>query len=150
MKKIVTMSFMLAILMMAVFVTEGYADSVEDDKGELFSEIWYPGKNPSNRKIDQWRSDYEARLRAAVTPLLDGFRVDESLMNEHPGLVFLIMKSETIDTAEQKQEWFDLCIQHKEQLYKLYRILLTEQHKLAKIEEKYKKKNEQILKKYQK
>ena len=61
----------------------------------------------------------------------------------------MILRSRSIDTHEEKQNWFNLLpLMNDEQIEKLRNILLKEKRKLKEIEEKYSKKKQEITKKY--
>ena len=70
-------------------------------------------------------------------------------MEDDPCLVYLLLKSKSIETKAEKQEWFDLySLMNQKQINKLYDILYRETYKLADIEAKYAKKQEEIENKY--
>lgn len=64
-------------------------------------------------------------------------------------LIEMILRSRSIDTHEEKQNWFNLLpLMNDEQVEKLRNILLKEKRKLKEIEAKYSKKKQEIKKKY--
>ncbi len=77
------------------------------------------------------------------------FEIPDMFLEDDSGLIELILRSKSIDTDEEKQNWFNLLlIMTDEQLEKLKDILKKEQEKLKEIEEKYEKKKQEIKKKY--
>jgi len=61
----------------------------------------------------------------------------------------MVLQSRSIDTAEEKQNWFNLLpLMNTEQMEKLRSILIKEKTKLKEIEDKYEKKKEEIKEKY--
>ncbi len=64
-------------------------------------------------------------------------------------LIVLILQSRSIDTPEEKQNWFNLLpMMNTEQVEKLRAILIKEKTKLAEIEAKYEEKKQEIKQKY--
>lgn len=64
-------------------------------------------------------------------------------------IIILILQSRSIDTAQEKQSWFDLLgLMNEEQINKLRDILTREKQKIAEIERKYEEKKIEIKKKY--
>ncbi len=72
---------------------------------------------------------------------IQDFEIPEELLKNDPGLVDLIMLSESMNDDE-RQYWFNLTkVMNTEQIEKLRDILTRERNKLAEIEAKYAKKN---------
>ncbi len=77
------------------------------------------------------------------------FEIPDVYLEEDPYLIELILRSKSIDTDDEKQNWFNLLlIMTDDQVKKLKDILIREREKLKEIEEKYEKKKEEIKKKY--
>lgn len=77
------------------------------------------------------------------------FDIQDSFIESETELVVMILESKSIDTKEEKQNWFNLLpLMNDDQVEKLRWILLKEKRKLKEIEEKYEKKKEEIKKKY--
>lgn len=61
----------------------------------------------------------------------------------------MVLRSRSIDTKEEKQNWFNLLpLMNQDQISKLEAILIKEKSKLQEIEEKYEKKKSEIKEKY--
>lgn len=66
-------------------------------------------------------------------------------------LVEMILLSKSIDTKEEKQNWFNLMpMMNKTQVERLRGILEKEKRRLAEIEQKYQKRKQEIKNKYMK
>lgn len=77
------------------------------------------------------------------------YSVWEQYINNQPRLIELVLTSKSIDTKEEKQNWFDLLpMMNEEQIQRLYQILEKERAKLKEIEEKYEQKKKEIKEKY--
>ena len=77
------------------------------------------------------------------------FDIDEKYLENETKLVVMVLESKSIDTQDEKQNWFNLMpLMNDEQLEKLRGILVKEKTKLKEIEEKYEKKKEEIKDKY--
>jgi hypothetical protein len=64
-------------------------------------------------------------------------------------IIILILRSKSIDTDDEKQNWFNLLLMmNSEQIEKLRQILLKEKAKLEEIENKYQKKKTELREKY--
>jgi len=64
-------------------------------------------------------------------------------------LIDMVLRSRSIDTVEEKQNWFNLLsMMNDEQVTKLRGILVKEKTKLEEIEKKYNKKKQEIKDKY--
>jgi len=70
-------------------------------------------------------------------------------LEDAPELVEMILRSKSIDTKEEKQNWFNLLpLMNTQQIEKLRAILIKEKTKLQEIEQKYEEKKMDIKKKY--
>lgn len=77
------------------------------------------------------------------------FDIPEDFLIDMPNLINMILTSKSIDTDDEKQNWFNLLvIMNEDQVNKLVEILEKEKQKIAEIEEKYEKKKKDIKKKY--
>lgn len=86
--------------------------------------------------VDNWKSLNEDMCRKKIPRLLrdslQTLKIPKSMMENEPGLVYLILKSESIQEYEEKQEWFNLWLMmDEEQENRLYDILARERYKLA-------------------
>jgi len=77
------------------------------------------------------------------------YTITEKVLKENIKLVVLILESKSMDTPEEKQNWFNLLpLMTAEQVTKLDDILTREKQKLAEIESKYQEKKQDIKDKY--
>jgi len=77
------------------------------------------------------------------------FDIPDKYLVEDTNLIVMILESRSIDTTEEKQNWFNLIpLMNSEQIDKLRAILTKEKVKLKEIEEKYDKKKKEIKDKY--
>jgi len=77
------------------------------------------------------------------------FDIPEEFLIDTPDLIEMVIRSKSIDTDEEKQNWFNLMpLMNDEQLVKLRQILEKEKEKLKEIEDKYENKKKDIKKKY--
>jgi len=68
------------------------------------------------------------------------YSVWDEFIKKLPDLIEMILRSKSIDSHEEKQNWFNLLpLMNDEQIERLRNILLKEKRKLQEIEEKYKK-----------
>lgn len=75
--------------------------------------------------------------------------ISDEFLEDMPDVIELILRSKSIDTKDEKQNWFNLLpLMNVTQLEKLKGILLKEKIKLQEIEEKYEGKKQEIKKKY--
>lgn len=89
--------------------------------------------------LDKWKSLNEEVCRKKISSLLTDslqmLKIPYEMMENQPGLVYLILKSRSIKEVKEKQEWFDLWdLMNEEQVNKLYDILARENYKLAVIQ----------------
>ena len=77
------------------------------------------------------------------------FEISEESLYDMSDIVIMILKSKSIDTKEEKQNWLNLLpLMNSAQLDKLKDILNREKEKLEEIEKKYEKKKVDIKRKY--
>ncbi len=77
------------------------------------------------------------------------YTIPDEFLEDTPDLIELILRSRSIDTVQEKQNWFNLLpLMNATQLEKLRAILVKEKVKLKEIEEKYEGKKQEIKKKY--
>lgn len=77
------------------------------------------------------------------------YTIPDEFLEDTPDLIELILRSRSIDTTQEKQNWFNLLpLMNATQLEKLRAILVKEKVKLKEIEEKYEGKKQEIKKKY--
>jgi hypothetical protein len=77
------------------------------------------------------------------------YTIPDEFLEDTPDLIELILRSRSIDTTQEKQNWFNLLpLMNATQLQKLRDILVKEKIKLQEIEEKYEGKKQEIKKKY--
>lgn len=77
------------------------------------------------------------------------FQIHDEYLIDYPELIEMVLRSKSIDTNEEKQNWFNLLpIMNDDQIWKLRTILLREKQKLDEIENKYEAKKTEIKKKY--
>jgi hypothetical protein len=77
------------------------------------------------------------------------FVIPQEFLEDTPDLIEMVLRSRSIDTHEEKQNWFNLLpLMNVTQIEKLRAILVKERTKLAEIEKKYEQKKLDIKKKY--
>lgn len=77
------------------------------------------------------------------------FDIPDEFLQEDVDLIILILRSKSIESKEDKQNWFNLlALMTSEQIEKLRNILLKERKKIEEIEAKYEKKKIDIKKKF--
>lgn len=77
------------------------------------------------------------------------FDIQDEYIIDMPDVIVLILRSKSIDTDQEKQNWFNLLpLMNDEQFDKLKDILLREKQKLDEIEQKYEEKKDEIKRKY--
>lgn len=77
------------------------------------------------------------------------YTIPDQFIEKKSDLVSLVLRSKSIDTQQQKQDWFTLLpLMNDEQIAKLEDILAREKAKLDEIEKKYEDKKVEIKKKY--
>ena len=111
--------------------------------------IVFSSDSLSDEQLVEWRKAYTSICKDEIAGKTDGYKISEDMMEDDPCLVYLLLKSKSIETKAEKQEWFDLySLMNQKQINKLYDILYRETYKLADIEAKYAKKQEEIENKY--
>jgi len=97
----------------------------------------------TNKALIEKHLPQDLRETALTYTIADEFVEDTS------DLIELILRSRSIDTREEKQNWFNLLpLMNTTQLEKLRVILVKEKTKLKEIEQKYDQKKQEIKKKY--
>ena len=77
------------------------------------------------------------------------FDIPEEYIKDMPEIIDMILSSKSIETKEDKQNWFNLLPKmNQQQISRLYEILDKERKKLQEIQQKYEKKKTEIKKKY--
>lgn len=77
------------------------------------------------------------------------FTIPESFLENETPLIEMILRSRSVDTDEEKQNWFNLLpMMNNDQLSRLRDILVKEKEKLEEIEKKYEDKKKEIKEKY--
>ncbi len=80
------------------------------------------------------------QIKTASGKTIADFQIPEKLLQNDPGLVDLILRSESMNDSE-RQYWFNLSeVMNAQQIDKLRDILTRERQKLAEIDAKYNKK----------
>ena len=91
----------------------------------------------------------EKQLPQDLWEVAGAYSIPNEFLEDTPELVELILRSKSIDTTQEKQNWFNLLpLMNVTQLEKLKAILVKEKTKLQEIEEKYDDKKQEIKKKY--
>jgi hypothetical protein len=81
--------------------------------------------------------------------LAKSFSIPSEFIEKSPDIIVLILRSQSLNSHEEKQNWFNLLpLMNDQQLAKLVGILTKEQEKLKEIEQKYDQKKSDIEKKY--
>jgi len=78
------------------------------------------------------------------------FNIPDDFLTKTPNIIVLILNSKSMDSAQEKQSWFNLLpLMTQQQLDKLNDILTREKQKLEEIEQKYEQKKDDLKKKYE-
>ncbi|MBR5726420.1 MAG: hypothetical protein IKX56_06780 [Muribaculaceae bacterium] len=102
------------------------------------TEISCPLEDPTPYQITKWANKYKDFCSNNIERLSVGFDIPNTMIQDDPCLVYLVLTAESYETKEERQEWFDLYpLMTEDQIMKLYSILYGERHKLEKIEAKY-------------
>ena len=113
---------------------------------DIDADISFEIPNPSEKDIEKWKNDNKDLCKSKIQSMLGNYEIPKAMKEDEPCLVYLVLKSKSIDEKE-KQEWFDLySLMNDEQIYKLYDILYRERYKLLQIEKKYEKRNQKEVK----
>ena len=129
----------------------------EYDDGTITEDgIVFKTTTPTKEDIDEWKLQYASDCTRMIEEYGAGFDIPTSFKEKDPCLVWLILKSKSLNSDKEKQNWFDLySLMNDEQIDKLYDILYREIGKLGKIEKDYQnkqkeieRKREEILEKY--
>lgn len=86
--------------------------------------------------LDKWKKINEEVCRRKIPQLLtdslQALDIPEAFMEFDPGIVYLILKSPSLNSIYDKQNWFNLLpIMSDEQIFKFYDILARERYKLS-------------------
>lgn len=88
-------------------------------------------------------------LSQEIWDYANSFQIPDEFLIDYPQLIEMVLRSKSIDTNDEKQNWFNLLpIMNDEQIDKLKWILVREKEKLDEIENKYEQKKVEIKKKY--
>lgn len=83
--------------------------------------------------------------------IAEEYNVPWTFLEANADLVEMILLSKSIDTQEEKQNWFNLLpMMNEPQVERLRGILVKEKTRLAEIEQKYQKRKKEIKNKYMK
>lgn len=117
--------------------------------GYSVDDIIFSHEQPTPDQLEDWKNEFSSICRDKIVSKTDGFTINKKMIEEDPCLVYLVLNSKSIETKTDKQEWFTLYdMMNQNQKQKLYEILYREAYKLAQIEDKYQKKQEEISRKY--
>lgn len=91
----------------------------------------------------------EKKLPQDLWDIAQTYMIPQAFLEDAPDLIEMILRSKSIDTKEEKQNWFNLLpLMNTQQIEKLKTILVKEKTKLQEIEQKYEEKKMEIKKKY--
>ena len=111
--------------------------------------IQYSTDDPSTSELKAWAEQYRDVCLEKVKTKVSEFENTETMLEDDPCLVYLILNSKSLATKKDKQEWFDLYHRmNEDQINQLYDILYREAYKLSGIEDQKQKKENEIHQKY--
>lgn len=111
--------------------------------------ILYETDTPDDAFISAWKQRYASTCRKKIPALSQGYSIQNDMIDDDPCLVYLVLNSRSISDPKERQSWFDLySLMNEEQITKLYNILYRETYKLAAIEDRYQKRQQEIAAKY--
>ena len=90
------------------------------------------------KQFHQYKFDdvFFQKVLQETRDLCKDFTIPSEFIQDTPDLIVLILQSRSIDTPEEKQNWFNLLpMMNTEQIEKLRAILIKEKTKLAEIEQ---------------
>lgn len=91
----------------------------------------------------------KAKLPPELREKAEKFSIPDEFLSTMPDLIILVLNSKSMDSAEEKQSWFNLLpMMNKDQIDKLKDILTREKQKLSEIEQKYQQKKDELKTKY--
>ena len=91
----------------------------------------------------------EQYLPKDLWEIASSYVIPEEFLKSMWAVIEMVLRSRSIDTKEEKQNWFNLLpLMNQDQISKLEAILIKEKSKLQEIEEKYEKKKSEIKEKY--
>lgn len=107
--------------------------------------IRFQYEDPTLKQLLEWKEKNADKCRSLVQGKTKGYTISENMMKNDPCIVYLILKSKSLDSSHEKQSWFDLYnLMNEKQLSELYRILYRETYKLSEIETRYNIKREKL------
>lgn len=98
--------------------------------------IVFSTATPSKEDLDEWKAEFrEVCLEKIKSLPLDEYSIPKDMLDKDPCVVYLVLKSRSIEGREEKQSWFNLySMMNQEQIDRLYDILYRENYKLAQIQ----------------
>lgn len=91
----------------------------------------------------------QKHLPQDLREIAGSFVIPDEFLKSMPVIIEMVLRSKSIDTKEEKQNWFNLLpLMNEEQVNKLEAILVKEKTKLEEIEQKYEKKKSEIKDQY--
>lgn len=88
-------------------------------------------------------------LPADIQTLAQDYTIPGEFLEKSPDIIVLILRSQSLASHDEKQNWFNLLpLMNEQQMAKLNTILVKEQEKLKEIETKYDVKKTEIEDKY--
>lgn len=123
-------------------VDEFYLDSTSIIFYDI-DNIRFQYENPTPEQISEWKKVYSDKCRELIRGKAKDYIIPKEMIENEPCAIYLILESRSIESAKEKQSWFNLYSRmDQQQLCKLYQILYRECYKLAAIDAKYKIKKE--------
>ena len=121
------------------------------DEPVVIDGIEYSTEFPSDEHIKEWAKKNSGICRNLVNKndtvtigmsmgdySSNRIQIPRLMLEEHPCLVYLILKAKSLDSRKEKQSWFDLySLMDEERINKLYNILYREQYRLEVIHISY-------------
>ncbi|HMS90677.1 MAG TPA: hypothetical protein PKC87_00440 [Candidatus Absconditabacterales bacterium] len=91
----------------------------------------------------------QTKLPQELREKAEKFTIPDEFLTTMSDLIILVLYSKSMDSAEEKQSWFNLLpMMNAEQIDKLRDILTREKQKLEEIEQKYEQKKDELKNKY--
>ena len=98
--------------------------------------VKYPAPQLSDDEIREWKEINKQVCMQKINGV--EFDIPENMRLYDPCAVYLVLKSKSLGSNNERQNWFDLwSLMNEEQVLKLYDILYRENYKLATINIKY-------------
>lgn len=136
---------LLLYLALAVAVLTGFMScsprNLSSQKGltsVMVDGIEYKYQNPTKTQLKQWARQYGGLCAQKLGSLAQGtgLSIPEKMVEEHPALVYLVLKSRSIADKKEKQDWFDMYyMMNDKQINKLYSILYRETYTIEAIQQ---------------